>query len=119
MFDPEKLNKRDKRIMQALLYFYPRKRSAFHIYEYISKFNQKSGVKNPKALGHILSRFPVKASLTVFQSYIDQNILGSRFVRLYVLDESFVKKYYKEKNGLLVLAKNESPKSKSSGKNGE
>jgi len=110
MFDPEKLSRRDKRIMQALLYFYPRKRSAFHIYEYISKFNQKSGVKNPKALGHILSRFPVKASLTVFQSYVDKNISGSRFVRLYVLDDSFVKKYYKEKNGLLVLVKKESPK---------
>lgn len=115
MFNPEKLSRRDKKIMNALLYFYPRKRSAFHIYEYISKFNQKSGVKNPKALGHILTRFPVKSSLTVFQSYVDKSISGSRFIRLYVLDDVFVKKYYKEKNGLLILDRN---KSKESGKHG-
>jgi translation elongation factor EF-Ts len=70
-------------------------------------------------LGHILSRFPVKASLTVYQSYIDKNVSGSRFVRLYVLDDSYVKKYYKEKNGLLVLIKKDSPKTKSLSKNGD
>lgn len=110
MFDPEKLNRRDKNILQALLYFYPRKRSAAQIYDHVSKFNQKSGLKNAKALGHILMRFPVKPELTVYRTYTDKRITNSRFVRLYTLDDSFVKKYYKEKNGMLVLGKQNSKK---------
>lgn len=117
MFEPDKLNRRDKKILQALLYFYPKKRSAAQIYIYVSKYSQKSGLKNAKALGHILLRFPVKTELTVYRTYTDKRIAGSRFVRLYVLEEKFVKKYYKEKNGLLELGKKKSTKKKSSKKN--
>jgi len=110
MFDPEAINRRDKKILQALLYFYPRKRSAAQIYDHVSKFNQKSGLRNAKALGHILVRFPVKVEFTVYRTYTDKRITNSRFVRLYVLDPVFVKKYYKEKNGMLELGKNKSTK---------
>ena len=112
MFDPNKLNRRDKHIMKALLYFYPKRRSAAQIYEYVSSFNQKTGLKNAKALGHILMRFPVKSELTVYRGYSDKRITSSRFVRIYVLEESFVKKYYKEKNGIMKLGKKKSTKKK-------
>lgn len=110
MFDPKTLNRRDKHILKALLYFYPKKRSAAQIYDYVSGFNQKTGLKNAKALGHILMRFPVKTELTVYKTYTDKRVTNSRFVRLYVLDEAFVKKYYKEKNGIMKQGKKNSAK---------
>jgi hypothetical protein len=110
MFDSNKLNRRDKHILKALLYFYPKKRSAAQIYDYVSGFNQKTGLKNAKALGHILMIFPVKSELTVYRTYTDKRITGSRFIRIYVLEESFVKKYYKEKNGIIKLGKQNSAK---------
>lgn len=97
-FDPYKLSLRDKRILKALLYFYPRRKSAAAIYNYISKYSQKSAVKNAKALGHILMRFPVDSELTVVSCMTSARIINSRYIRLYALKDSFVKKYYKEKN---------------------
>jgi hypothetical protein len=117
MFDPKKLNRRDKRIMKALLYYYPRKKSASQIYNYISKYSQKSGVKGAKALGHILMRFPVKSELTVVSSMTKNRIINSRYIRLYALKESFVKKYYKEKNDLMKLGKKKSHSSSRKPKN--
>lgn len=111
MFDPTQLSKRDKRILKALLYYYPRKKSAAQIYNYISRYSQKNAVKNAKSLGHILPRFPIKSELTVVSSMTDTRIVNSRYIRLYVLQESFVKKYYKEKNDLIELGKGK-PKSK-------
>jgi hypothetical protein len=107
-FNEKDLSRRDKRILKALLYFYPRKKSAAEIYSYISKYSQKNGVKGPKALGHILSKFPVEADLTVVSSMTGNKITNSRYVRLYILEKSYVMKYYKEKNDLIKLSKKKS-----------
>ncbi len=107
-FDPNTLNRRDSKILKALLYFYPRKKSAAQMYTYISKYSQKTGLKGAKALGHILVRFPVKSELTVASSMTKNRIVNCRYVRLYVLKDSFVKKYYKEKNDLIKLGKRKS-----------
>ena len=117
MFDPTKLSRRDKRILKALLYYYPRKKSAAQIYSYISKYSQKNAVKNAKSLGHILPRFPVKSDLTVVSSMTDTRIVNSRYIRLYVLKETFVKKYYKEKNDIMKLGKGKPKSKKKSTKN--
>lgn len=117
MFDSTKLSRRDKRILKALLYFYPRKKSAAQIYSYISRYSQKNAVKNAKSLGHILPRFPVKSDLTVVSSMVDARIVNSRYIRLYVLQETFVKKYYKEKNDLMELGKGKPASKKKSTKN--
>jgi len=108
MFVEKKLNMRDKRILKALLYFYPRKKSASDIYTYISKYSQKNAVKGPKSLGHILSKFPVDSDLTVVSTMTGTRIVNSRYIRLYVLQKSFVMKYYKEKNELIELSKKNS-----------
>ncbi|MCF7859206.1 MAG: hypothetical protein K9N07_07775 [Candidatus Cloacimonetes bacterium] len=108
MFKKKDLNRRDKRILKALLYFYPRKKSASEIYNYISRYSQKNGVKGPKALGHILSKFPVDTDLTVVSTMTGTRIVNSRYIRLYVLHKSFVMKYYKEKNELIKLSKKKS-----------
>jgi len=108
MFNEKDLNRRDKRILKALLYFYPRKKSASDIYAYISKYSQKNAVKGPKSLGHILSKFPTDADLTVVSTMTGTRIVNSRYVRLYVLQKSYVMKYYKEKNDLIKLSKKKS-----------
>ncbi|RLE39460.1 hypothetical protein DRJ17_00740 [Candidatus Woesearchaeota archaeon] len=118
MFEPDKLSKRDKRILKALLYFYPRKKSAAQIHNYISKYWQKSGIRNAKALGHILMRFPVDSELTVISSVTKTGIINSRYLRIYVLKKNFVKKYYKEKNDLIKLGNKKSRRSSKAKKDG-
>lgn len=115
-FDPHNLSRRDKRILKALLYFYPRRKSAAAIYSYISKYSQKNAVKNAKSLGHILMRFPVDSELTVMSTATSARITNSRYIRLYALKDSFVKKYYKEKNKNLDLGV---PKKKRASKKGK
>ena len=61
-------------------------------------------------------RFPVDSELTVMSTVTSARITNSRYIRLYALKDSFVKKYYKEKNKDLDLGV---PKKKRASKKGK